>query len=294
MRLLSAGVFLLVVAAGLFGEKTWLRRGEAFSVFFGLLSRFAPTEVWVKDPAACNACAGSTEGGCVNCYGCFERAAPEDRELNLSPPAVGLSREERVPAGCVAFVVLVLASVTFDGLLGTALWAAFWELLPGLAAVETLGLVAAPLAFGALYLFFVWLSGVFGGGGPALGSLAAGYVFSLVPIAVAYHAAHFLTYLLIQGQAIFTLVSDPFGFGWDLFGTAGYEPDPAVVGAAPVVLAGRPDRGRARCRGVPGAPGSLGHFGSPERALRSQYPVLALMSFYAVFSLWILAQPIVE
>jgi polyferredoxin len=32
-----------------FGKETWLRQGEAFSVFFGLLSRFAPTEVRVKD-----------------------------------------------------------------------------------------------------------------------------------------------------------------------------------------------------------------------------------------------------
>jgi hypothetical protein len=28
-----------------FGKETWLRRCEAFSVFFDLLARFAPTEV---------------------------------------------------------------------------------------------------------------------------------------------------------------------------------------------------------------------------------------------------------
>jgi hypothetical protein len=282
----------------LFGEETWLRRGEAFSVFFGLLSRFAPTEVRVKEPAACRdraACAGSTEGECVNCYGCFERAAPENRELNLRPPAVGLSRPERVPAGGVAFVVLVLASVTFDGLLETPLWGAFRELLPGFAAVETLGLVVAPLAFGALYLLFVWLSGLFGGGGPALGSLAAGYVFSLVPIAIAYHAAHYLTYLLVQGQTIFGLVSDPFGFGWDLFGTAGYEPDPGVVGAGLVWYSqvGLIVAGHVVAVYLAHLV-SLRYFDSPRSALRSQYPVLALMTFYTVFSLWILSQPIVE
>ncbi len=272
----------------LYGEETWLRRGEAFSVFFGLLSRFAPTEVRVKEPAACRdcgACAASTEGGCVNCYGCFERAAPEDRELNLRPPAVGLSRPERVPAGGVAFVVLVLASVTFDGLLETPLWAAFRDFLP----------LAAPFAFGALYFLFVWLSRLFGGGGPAVGGLAAGYVFSLVPIAVAYHAAHYLTYLLIQGQAIFALVSDPFGFGWDLFGTASYEPDPGVVGAGLVwyTQVGLIVAGHVVAVYLAHLV-SLRYFGSPERALRSQYPVLALMTFYTVFSLWILSQPIVE
>ena len=84
----------------LFGKEVWLRRGEAFSVFFELLSRFAPTEVRVRDSGACRdcaACAQVSSGGCVNCYGCFERAAPEERELNLRPLAVGLVRPEPVP-----------------------------------------------------------------------------------------------------------------------------------------------------------------------------------------------------
>ena len=35
-----------------------------------------------------------------------------------------------------------------------------------------------------------------------------------------YVAAHYLTFLLFEGQATFYLASDPFGEGWDLFGTA--------------------------------------------------------------------------
>jgi hypothetical protein len=34
-------------------------------------------------------------------------------------------------------------------------------------------------------------------------------------------------------------------------------------------------------------------FEDPGRALRSQYPTLALMILYTVFSLWIISQPIV-
>ena len=41
--------------------------------------------------------------------------------------------------------------------------------------------------------------------------------------------AHFLSLLLVQGQLIIPLASDPFGFGWDIFGTAGYRIDPTVV-----------------------------------------------------------------
>ena len=37
---------------------------------------------------------------------------------------------------------------------------------------------------------------------------------------MAYVAAHYLSFLLFEGQATFFLASDPFAEGWDLFGTA--------------------------------------------------------------------------
>jgi hypothetical protein len=45
----------------------------------------------------------------------------------------------------------------------------------------------------------------------------------LLPIAVGYLVAHYLTYLLIDGQRIIVAVSDPFQQGWDIFGTAFFE-----------------------------------------------------------------------
>ena len=46
----------------------------------------------------------------------------------------------------------------------------------------------------------------------------------LLPIAAGYLIAHYLTYLLIDGQRIIIAISDPLQRGWDLFGTAFYEP----------------------------------------------------------------------
>ena len=42
----------------------------------------------------------------------------------------------------------------------------------------------------------------------------------LLPIAVGYLIAHYLTYLLIDGQRILIAISDPLQRGWDVFGTA--------------------------------------------------------------------------
>jgi Cu/Zn superoxide dismutase len=276
-----------------FGKEAWVGRGEAFSVFFGILARFAPTEVRVTNPGLCQSCASSaceaTAGGGVNCYECFARAKPEDRELNLRPWAVGLARAEEVPPGGLVFVVFVLAAVAYDSLLSTPLWVRLDELT---AMPQTLGLVAMPLFFLAAYLGFVKMAQLLGGGYVPFGRLAAAYVYSLVPIAIAYQVAHYYTLFLIQGQAIFALVSDPFGWGWDLFGTAGYGIYAGLVDAAFVwysqvalIVAGHVI-GMYIAHVV-----SLRFLRDRSLAMRSQYPMLVLMVLYTVFSLWLLSGP---
>jgi hypothetical protein len=278
----------------LFGKDTWLRGGEAFSVYFSILGRFAPTEVRVKSTQpcrGCDACAEQTRD-CVGCYECFARARPEERELDLRPPALGLARPEGPPAGATVFVILMLAGVAYDGLLATPLWL---EVVRLTSMTQTMGLFLLPLVFLAVYLGFVKLSQVAGGGRVPLRRLAPAYVYTLVPIAIAYQVSHYYTYLLIQGQAIIYHLSDPFGWGWDLFGTAGYVIRIGVVSAAfvwysQVVLIVTGHVLAVYLAHVV----SLRFFGSPQLALRSQLPLLALMILYTIFSLWILSQPIVS
>jgi hypothetical protein len=277
-----------------FGRGVWLRNSEVFSVFFGLLARSAPTEVRATDPKLCkdcDACRG-VEERCVNCFECFAEAPPENRELNMRFPSVGLRSAERATSDRLFFVIFVLASVTYDGLATTPPGVA---LVGSTAAPRTLGLFALPLLFLVVYLVFVKLSQHFGGIYVPFGPLAASYVYSLVPIAIAYQVAHYFTLLLIQGQEIIVLLSDPFGWGWNLFGTARYEINAGVIGADTVWQ-------------VQIALIVVGHVVAiylahmvalrlvmdPKRAMRSQYPMLVLMIFYTCFSLWILSQPIVE
>ena len=137
---------------------------------------------------------------------------------------------------------------------------------------------------------------MFGSGGRVPSRDVAGYfVLSLVPIAIAYHLSHYLSYLLITGQQIIPLASDPFGRGWDLLGTAGYKLDIGILNAKIVWY-------------VAVIAIVLGHviavylshiaalwvFEDRHAALRSQIPMLVLMIGYTMISLWILSQPIVN
>ena len=166
--------------------------------------------------------------------------APAEREWNLRPFGAGLRGRDDVSASMVVFVLLLLSTVTFDGFTATPAWAGLeTRCTPRLAplgdarltVIGTLGLLAFPLMFVAVY-------GLFAAGwrGPPAASCRRArspelFVLSLVPIAIAYHLAHYFTYLLIQGQLVIRLASDPFGFGWNLFGTARYRPDIGIVGA---------------------------------------------------------------
>src|SRR5262249_49386391 len=126
-------------------------------------------------------------------------------------------------------------------------------------------------------------------------AMAKSFAFTLVPIAIGYHLAHYLTFLLIQGQRIIPLASDPFGFGWDLFGTAGYRVDIAILGARFAWFAAVIAILLGHVAAV-----YLAHlkamqtFGARSAALRSQVPLTALMVVYTFVSLSILAEPIVE
>ena len=100
-----------------------------------------------------------------------------------------------------------------------------------------------------------------------------------------------LLVFLIQGQFIITLASDPFGRGWNLFGTADFAPNLAIVAPDTVWYA---QVGALVVGHVAGL--AIAHdravtiFENRRAALRSQYPMLALMVLYTVGGLWLLSR----
>ena len=104
--------------------------------------------------------------------------------------------------------------------------------------------------------------------------------------------AHFFSFLAIQGQLIVKEISDPFGWGWDLFGTADWQVQISIVSARLVWFVGVAAIVIGHVIAV-----YVAHVISMRKmgaraAIRSQYPMVALMVGYTVVSLWIVAQPI--
>ena len=257
----------------IFGRSTWLTHADPFALAFGVLSKFGLTDIRVKT-------------------------------LALRPPGAGLVDSEDISPSLSVFVIVMLSTVTFDGLMATPLWqrieSALYVALPvfgdsRLAIINTAGLLVFCVAFIAVYRLVATLIARASGNLMTPDETGRAFVLTLVPIAIAYLVAHYLSYFLIQGQLLIRLASDPFGFGLNLLGTANFRPDIGIVGARFVWYTSLIAIVLGHVAAV-----SLAHivalrkFDDPRVAIRSQFPMLVLMIAYTMMSLWIIAQPIVE
>ena len=295
-------VYTLLMLA-LFGRDVWLRNGEVFSVLFNLIARFGPVEVRATGAPPCASChSGCPADGsaCINCYECFRSA--RSRDVALRPWAVGLLTQAIEPAwDRVLFIILTLSTLAFDGILATGPWNALLASFHpadehGEALIRTIGLLGVTAIFFLAYLVVITAVDLAGGGRRPLRELAVRFALTLVPIALVYNAAHNYLYMFLIGQGGLEVASDPFGLGWNVFGTRRDQVVSTVLTAASTVwyvqlllivlghviavyLAHR------RAASV---------YPSGRTALASQYPLLVLMVLYTMTSLWILAQPITQ
>ena len=251
-----------------YGRENWTRNGEGFAVAFELLSRIAAFAV-------------------------------RDGRVIVRWPFTGLAGDERV-RGTLLVVAMILGSTTFDGFSRSSTWqdlrADLQAELAGssqrmtdlaLMALNLGGLALFVAAILATYLAAVaaaeWLGG-------ADRSLVPDFVLPLVPIAAAYLAAHYFSLFVIQGQFIITLISDPFGRGWDLFGTSDFAPNLAILSFRTVwfvqiaVLVAGHVAGLAIAHDR-----AVTMFPARRVSLLAQLPMLALMILYTLGGMWLLA-----
>jgi hypothetical protein len=252
-----------------YGRDSWTRYGEGFAVAFGLLARMSPFAV-------------------------------RDGSVHVRWPFSGLAGDDRI-AGTLFFVAVLLGSTSFDGFSRSRTWQDMLaELRVELAdsSQRTVDLATTLVNVGGLAFFVAavlatYLAAV--AAAEKLGgirrSLVPDFVLPLVPIAAAYLIAHYFRFFLIQGQFIITLASDPFGRGWDLFGTADFAPNlnpvtaettwyvqvAALVVGHVVGLAVAHDR-------------AVVVFPERRRALEAQLPMLALMVLYTLGGMWLLTR----
>lgn len=280
VAVISVYLAMLVAGAARAGAESWFGTADPLTRLFGLLGRMAPV--------------AAMPGG-----------------LRVRVPGTGLvGLAPTVPEA--VFVICLIAIVLFDGLSETPLWAGIldwitrsqglrpWLLdlralgIDILKLVRTAGLIATMLVAVLAYLGLATAMWLAARRALPLRAFFTGFAASLMPIAVAYHLAHYVSYLALAGQLMIPIASDPLGLGWNLFGGANTRIDLGVISArqtwwtaAVSLVAGH---GLAvlvahaeALRLLPGR----------REAIASQLPMMAFMVGLTSLSLWILSQPIV-
>lgn len=216
----------------------------------GIYSNLAPVEVRSRDKGTCKDCRtkdciwGNEKGygcpifeypggmakntNCILCTECLKTCPYDNMSLRIRPPLIDLSRVQgRLDE---AILVLILLGLTlFHGVTMLPQWFLWaiktikegsYYLYIGAFTLFELIFIALPIG---LHYIAVRLGLSFS---KTLSSREAFIQasYSLLPIAITYHLAHNLGHLNGEGTKALPVLSDPFGWGWDIFGTAGISP----------------------------------------------------------------------
>ena len=248
---------LLLVAMGLLGRETGLAVFDFFTPYNRLISSISPL--------------GRTSEGTLVWRGWL-------RALTVIPEWPGLW----------VFTVVMIATVSFDGALGTDWFTTITGSLGDTTLGRTFLLLATVNVVALAYYAACAAASALSGGTWATRQVAQRFAHTLVPIGLAYAVSHYFTLILFEGQQLFAAISDPFGLGWDLFGTAGYRVRFFIGTSTPVWLAQVAFIVSGHLVGVVLAHDrSLRDFG--RDAVRSQYAMLALMIALTSLGLLILS-----
>jgi hypothetical protein len=153
----------------------------------------------------------------------FSRIAPFTRMPDGRPAwrgwLRGLATLDEVP-GISLFLVVMVGTVTYDGISETPWFRDLFGSFATSIAGGTVLLVATVALIGMGYAGACLAAARIAGDGWTTERVADRFAHTLVPIALAYAVAHYFTLILFEGQRIISSMSDPFGTGLDLFGTA--------------------------------------------------------------------------
>lgn len=257
-------------AMALFGVERWHERAETFSVYFGMFASLSPFEV--------------RDGRLLR-----------RRWLSGSTTWSG-------PAGSLAIVLFAIGGTTFDGAQEGKLKdpiSSLYERLSdaGISPVSALRLTnSLYLALTLIVVSLIFWAGIRGmrivERKWGAGELARLFTHAFIPIALAYVVAHYFSYFVYLEQAQFTFIlSDPFGTGANLFGTASSGINYGVLGAnaiwyvqfAAIVV------GHVVALAL-GHDRALKIWGNNRDAAWSQVWMLVMMMFFSMLGLYLLSQ----
>lgn len=257
---LLAFVLLAIAVSLVYERRAFCRYLCPVGGFIGLYAQLAPIELRVKDAAVCaghreKTCYTGSDAGygcpwllfpaslekntyCGLCTECLKTCPLDNVALYARPFGADLheNKGRRLDEAFKGFIMLVCALVYSVVLIGPwsllketayAIGSAGWWLYA--LAFLTVNLALAP---GLFYLCAAVSKRLSGTAQPAR-RLFVEHAYAVAPLGLAAWAAFSLSFVLANASYAWQVLSDPFGWGWNLLGTAGWSWTPYLSGWLP-------------------------------------------------------------
>jgi len=323
---LALGLFSLAIVVSLVFEKnSFCRYVCPVGAIIAPYSLSAPIELRNKDAEVCRNCKtrdcvkGNERGyacpmmifpyaidrntHCILCTECVKTCPNDNISINIRRPfldifkeGLGFLRTRDVSLSLSVISVVLLGAIPFHNLEMTSVYGSLSaSLTGGLGVNETVLQTVLFLMTGVIAVFIFlgcsWLARR-GGGDSQYGTkrIFIWFALAFIPLAISSHVAHNYFHLLEEGAIIIPNLSDPFGFGWNLFGTAGASVtllSPTIINNLQFLTIGFVflASGYAMYRL------SLNMFSRQGQAFRIMSPMLILLTGIASFYIWVLSIP---
>lgn len=192
---------LVMIAGAVAGGRAWVRRNEAFGIVFGLIAAASPVD--------------------------WQHGRPRLRNPLRSLATLDVGRRE------AAVMAVVTGTVLFDAV-GSSRW---WADLVGLrsltlySVINTFGFLVLVLLAAVVWVTAARFAATLGRDEDpdALTTAPLALAGPLVLLVVGATLAHDFGSLLVNGQNLLALLSDPLAQGWDVLGTAQIRTNPDPI-----------------------------------------------------------------
>ncbi len=241
--------------------------------FIGLYSLMGAVEVKSKDTEVCKKCRdkscikGNEKGWgcpwyeypgnmdrnlyCGLCTECIKTCPNENVAFRTRPFGADLLKTKKVDEAFKSFIMLG------SGLFFLTVFFGWWGSLKEIADPLRGVFLAGPIQWKDLiryggmlwgvslgviplvYLACSWLSKLVSGNNEiSPKKLFVDYAYALVPLGLMIWVGFVVGMLMINGSYVVSVISDPFGWGWNLFGTSDFKWRPFFPGAIPYIQLG--------------------------------------------------------
>jgi ferredoxin len=316
--LLGLAMLMVAVLSALFFDKrSFCKYGCLVGRICGLYSMMAPVEVRAVSVDVCATCRTKdcvfgnelgypcptsqypakmdSNAYCTVCTECVKSCPHENVAINLRPLGEDLEQLRRPRMDEALLAVIMLAMTSFHGLTMTPIWRSFMASLRFHLELGPLGCFSLGMLLALLVPILVFYLGAsraarLGASPERQRRYFLTMAYPLIALALLYHLAHNAGHFFVEGGRILSVLSDPVGRGWDLFGTASFQFTPMLT--TPVIW------------GIQLLLVLVGHWSATAVCLRLSFrfpggphpdqgrdTMAAMLLFLTSINLWLLAQP---